>query len=171
MSKEKIDSAIKLFSSRLNTLSHILDISEKHFNDKSESIFGMRLIEDMAPFGTQIAYTCNQPHHFSLWCQGKEIEHLSPEIDSINSAKSVIEQTQSQLLEVDVDDSKLTELKRIDLTGGQYLELVGTDYVNDFLVPNCYFHLVTAYNIMRMRGVPLGKVNYMMHVAPLVKVS
>ena len=70
---------------------------------------------------------------------------------------------------VDLEDSKLKELTRIELGGDQYTELPGMDYVNEFLMPNFYFHLVTAYNIMRMKGVPLGKVNYMMHLVPLVK--
>ncbi|WP_444924450.1 DUF1993 family protein [Microbulbifer sp. DLAB2-AF] len=171
MSKERTKSLVDLFSSRLTTLGHIFEISEQHFHEESESILDFRLIEDMLPFGTQIAYACNQPYNFSLWCKNQESDNLSPKIESLTVAKNLIERTKSQLQDSELRDSKLSELKRINLGGNQYLELEGKDYIQEFLIPNFYFHMVSAYNIMRMKGVPLGKVNYMAHVAPLVKVA
>ncbi len=169
MAKEITNNFVNLFSSRLTTLSHIIEISEQHFHEKAESILDFRIIDDMLPFGTQIAYVCNQPYNFSLWCKNQEPCNLSPEIKSLTDAKNLIERTKSHLQGLELGDSKLSELKRINLSRGQYLELEGIDYVQDFLIPNFYFHLVSAYNIMRMKGVPLGKVNYMAHVAHLVK--
>lgn len=57
--------------------------------------------------------------------------------------------------------------QNIDLI--QNVELTGSVYVNQFLIPNFYFHLVTAYNILRMAGVTIGKKDYMMHLMPLVR--
>jgi hypothetical protein len=34
-------------------------------------------------------------------------------------------------------------------------------FVMSFSIPNLYFHAATAYDILRMRGVPLGKLNFM----------
>ena len=45
----------------------------------------------------------------------------------------------------------------------------GAGYINDFLIPNFYFHLVTAYDILRMSGLDLGKPDYMTHLLPFVK--
>ncbi|MEM8614014.1 MAG: DUF1993 family protein, partial [Cyanobacteria bacterium P01_H01_bin.105] len=42
-------------------------------------------------------------------------------------------------------------------------------YIDDFLIPNFYFHMVTAYDILRMAGVPIGKRDYMMHLVPSLK--
>ncbi|WP_258040836.1 DUF1993 domain-containing protein [Pseudanabaena sp. BC1403] len=42
-------------------------------------------------------------------------------------------------------------------------------YVNDLLMPNFYFHITTAYNIMRMSGAPIGKQDFMTHLVPFVK--
>jgi len=171
MPQEITNNFVSLFSSRLTTLGHILEISEKHLHEEAKSILDFRLIDDMLPFGTQIVYACDQPHNFSLWCKNQEPYNLSPEIESLTVARNLIERTKSQLQDLELGDSKLFELKRIDLGGGQYLELEGIDYVQEFLIPNFYFHLVSAYNIMRMKGVPLGKVNYMAHIAPLVKAA
>jgi hypothetical protein len=45
----------------------------------------------------------------------------------------------------------------------------GIAYVDDFLIPNFYFHMVTAYDMFRMAGVSIGKKDYMMHLMPFVK--
>jgi len=169
MPKELTKKFIALFSSRLTTLGHILDISEQHFPGEPESILDFRLIDDMVPFGTQIVYACKQPYDFSLWCRSQNAENLSPEIESLAKARKLIGQTKSQLQELELKESKLTELKRIDIGDNQYLELEGISYVQEFLIPNFYFHLVTAYNIMRTKGVPLGKAAYMAHLGPFVK--
>ena len=44
---------------------------------------------------------------------------------------------------------------------GKTLELSATGYVNGWLVPNLFFHMTTAYNILRKEGVELGKLDYL----------
>ncbi len=41
----------------------------------------------------------------------------------------------------------------------------GAEYLRDWALPNFYFHLVTAYDILRREGVQLGKRDYMSQVA------
>lgn len=171
MSKEALNSIRTLFISRLDTLLHIVDLSAKHFEDELSSLLSYRLIDDMLPLGTQIAYTCNQPHNFTRWCEGKEMENLEPHITSVDQARQLIAHTKARLTAVDPEQAKLVDIRRIDLGDGHYIELPGVDYVNEFLIPNFYFHLVTAYNIMRMKGVALGKADYMLHLMPLLKRS
>jgi hypothetical protein len=36
----------------------------------------------------------------------------------------------------------------------------GQDYLLRFVLPNFYFHLTTAYDILRHRGVPIGKADF-----------
>jgi hypothetical protein len=72
-------------------------------------------------------------------------------------------------LDINAEDAKLVEVTRIDLGQSLYVELSGNDYVNEFLIPNFYFHMVTAYDILRMAGVPIGKRDYMMHLVPLIR--
>ncbi|WP_371860908.1 DUF1993 family protein [Pseudomonas sp. 09C 129] len=40
----------------------------------------------------------------------------------------------------------------------------GNEYVVNWVTPQFYFHLVTAYNILRHNGVPLGKADYVQHM-------
>ena len=123
----------------------------------------------MFPFGTQVAFTCNQPHNFALWCDDKPANNLNPEVTSVAQAYEYIANTNKRLLTINIEDEKLAEITRIDLGENLYIELSGSAYVNEFLIPNFYFHLVTAYDILRMTGVPVGKRDYMMHLVPLVR--
>ena len=168
MQSQNIDLIQALFQSRLTTLEHLLKSAQTHFCD-DESFLQQRIVADMLPFGTQIAFTCNQPRNFALWCDGKSANNLDPDVTSLTQAYEHIANTKSLLLGIKVEDAKLAEIKRIDLGQGLYAELSGSAYVNDFLIPNFYFHMVTAYDILRMSGVPIGKRDYMMHLAPFVR--
>jgi uncharacterized protein len=39
--------------------------------------------------------------------------------------------------------------------------LTGEEYLQKFVLPNFYFHLTTAYDILRHKGVPLGKADFL----------
>lgn len=169
MENHKITALKTLFSSRLDTLSHLLGIAETHFSADLEALLQRRIAPDMLPFSTQIAFACNQPRNFALWCLGQPANNLNPEVASLSEARGHIAATQELLTTINAPDSKLSELHRVDLGPDLYLELVGFVYVDDFLLPNFYFHITTAYNILRMAGAPIGKQDFMMHLVPLLK--
>lgn len=168
MPSQTIDSVQAVFKSRLATLDNLLKTAQTHFSD-DESFLHKRIAADMLPFVTQIAFTCNQPRNFVLWCESKPANNLDPEVTSLIQAYEHIANTQTMLVGINVEDKKLAEITRIDLGDSLYLELSGIDYINEFLIPNFYFHLVTAYDILRMAGMPIGKRDYMMHLVPFVK--
>jgi uncharacterized protein len=169
MEIQKIKALQNIFSSRLDTLSHLLKVAESHFGDDVESLLQRRIAPDMFPFGTQIAFTCNQPRNFALWCLDQSASNLSPDVASVAEAHGHISSTQELLARINVADAKLSEIKRIELGQGLYAELSGLSYVDDFLMPNFYFHMTTAYDILRMAGAPIGKRDFMMHLVPFVK--
>ncbi len=55
-----------------------------------------------------------------------------------------------------------SETRQITLkVRGQEVALSGADYVTGFVLPNLYFHMTTAYNILRHNGVQIGKRDFM----------
>jgi len=168
MVRQKIAAIQNIFSSRLDNLSHFLDIAEKHFAGEVESLLQRRIAPDMFPFGTQIVFTCNQPRNFALWCAEQPADNLKPDVASLAVARDQIAATQVLLANIDAVDAKLEKITRIEL-GELYLEISGQSYVDDFLMPNFYFHLTTAYDLIRMAGVPIGKRDFMMHLMPFIK--
>lgn len=168
MQSQNISSIQTLFQSRLMTLEHLLNSAHTHFSG-SESFLQQRIAADMLPLGTQIAFTCNQPRNFALWCDDKPANNLNPEVTSLTQAYAHIANTKELLSSISAKDAKLDEITRIDLGQSLYAELSGSAYVNDFLIPNFYFHLVTAYDILRMINVPIGKRDYMLHLVPFIR--
>ena len=168
MQSQPIDTIKVTFQIRLATLEHLLKTAERHF-PSSDAFLDQRIADDMLPFGTQVAFTCNQPRNFALWCDGQPMDNLDPEVTSLAQAYEHIANTQGLLEGIDCEDEKLSEVARIELGQGLYLEMSGSDYVNEFLMPNFYFHMVTAYDILRMVGISIGKRDYMMHLVPLLK--
>jgi uncharacterized protein len=169
MENQKITVIQNIFSSRLDTLIHLLELAERHFADDVESLLQRRIAPDMFPFSTQIAFVCNQPRNFALWCLGQPPNNLNPNVASLIEAHGHISSTKELLASINVADSKLSELNRLDLGQGLYAELSGLSYVDDFLIPNFYFHITTAYSILRMAGAPIGKRDFMMHLVPSLK--
>ena len=167
MATTEIADLQRIFLSRLDTLSHLLDLGAKH-GDLEEALHA-RLATDMLPLGAQVAFACNQPRGFSQWCAGQPIENLAPEVADVAQARAYIADTKARVAAVAVDDAKLDGIKRIGLGPGRYCELPARQYVSEYLLPNLYFHITTAYAILRMRGVPVGKADYMAFLAPQVR--
>ncbi len=169
MANPKIATLQTIFSSRLDNLSHFLQLAENHFAADVESLLQRRIAPDMLPFGTQVVFTCNQPRNFALWCADQPADNLPPDVDTLVQAREHIAATKALLAEIDAVDTKLETITQIPLGPEMYLELSGQAYVDDFLMPNFYFHLTTAYDIIRMAGAPIGKRDYMMHLVPLIQ--
>lgn len=166
---QKIDETKRVFLSRLEVLERILGIGEQHFGG-AEAFLNKRLADDMLPFSAQVAFACNAPRGFSQWCAGEAIDNLKPDaIHSIAEARAAIAQTKALVAGIAADDAKLDDTKRIGLGPGRYCELPGHQYLADYLLPNLYFHVATAYAILRTLGAPLGKADYLAFLAPFIK--
>ena len=169
MQTSKTDAIKSMFLSRLNTLEHIIETGEKHFGRESAALLEYKLISDMHPFATQVVYTCNQPYNFSRWCAGKTVKHIDPDVQTISRLQEIVADVKTNLNSASAEDSRLDEITVLELGDNTYIELSGSEYLQDFLVPNFYFHLVTAYDILRMNGVQIGKHDYMLHLVPRIR--
>ncbi|HEY8084151.1 MAG TPA: DUF1993 family protein, partial [Methylophilaceae bacterium] len=55
-----------------------------------------------------------------------------------------------------------SETKEIKITAGKReLEFTGQTYLSYFALPNLFFHVTTAYDILRQNGVEIGKMDYL----------
>lgn len=93
------------------------------------------------------------------------------EVGSAELARSHIGRTKELVSGIVADDDKLDDIKRIGLGADRYCELPGRRYLSEYLVPNFYFHITTAYAILRGLGVPLGKADYLDFLANDVKLE
>ena len=167
MSNSRIQQLQHIFVSRLDTLSHLLQVGEAHLPDRDP--VNERLAPDMLPLGAQVAFACNQPRGFSQWCAGQPIENIDPAVPSLEAAHALIADTRARVLAIGCTDAKLDEVKRIGMGAGRFCELPGEQYVSEYLLPNLYFHITTTYAILRMLGAPVGKADYMRYLAAHIR--
>ncbi len=92
----------RVFVSRLDTLSHILDAGAAHLGAGLD-LAQARLAPDMLPLGTQVAFACNQPRGFSQWCAGEPVQNLDPAVPSLEIARAHIADTRARVLAGDPD--------------------------------------------------------------------
>ena len=121
-----------------------------------------RLFDDMAPFHFQIECVA----HHSVW--GLEAMRTGAFVPralrgSIPFAdlQAMVAEAEAALVALTPDEVNAWSGKDLDLQiGPRRLAFTSETFLLSFLLPNFHFHAVTAYDILRTRGVPLGKRDY-----------
>jgi len=92
--------------------------------------------------------------------------HARSQMYDLAGFKARIERTLAYVESVAADRYQGAETRSIafPLMGDLSVEFTGEQFLRDFAFPNFYFHLVTAYNILRSQGVQIGKADYMAHI-------
>ncbi|WP_299193704.1 DUF1993 domain-containing protein [uncultured Erythrobacter sp.] len=80
-----------------------------------------------------------------------------------DAMRAMIDDALAQLDAITVDELEALADKTIgfELGGKRLMELTGQNFLLSFNQPNLYFHATTFYDILRMKGVALGKRDYM----------
>lgn len=165
-----------MFSSRLQTLEALLEKAASFARQRErdpESLLRERLAPDMHPLAFQIVFTAEQPRQLAAFCaQAEAGPFVEPTTLTLEHARRLLQEVRARMQAVAGSPyDSLTRIKNLQLAGGLQLQLSGIDYLEEWLMPNFYFHLVTAYSILRHEGVPLGKADYMRHLAGHVRNS
>jgi hypothetical protein len=158
--------ALDTFVPALRTLSGLLDKAAEHAKNKASepaALLKERLAPDMFPFSTQIQLAC----HHAKDGTAKATGQTPPKIDikelSFDEHKALIEQTIQTLSAVSPEAFGGAESGKVEmpLQGGRVFESNGLELLQHWSIPHFYFHVVTAYDILRHNGVHLGKRDYM----------
>ena len=165
MATSLYDLSVPTFQQTVSAVAGFLDRAAAHC-DKSgadpDDYVEARLIEDMAPFHFQIEALA----HHSVW--GLEAVKTGvfappPLVGSQPFAdrQSLIAQAQTALAALTPNEVSGWAGKDLDLQiGPRRLAFTPETLFLSFSLPNFHFHAVTAYDILRTRGVPIGKRDY-----------
>ena len=144
---------------------------------------GARLAPDMFPLATQVRFACLQAHEAvyrlrheplpsALNILLEEGRNGGTRPGTIAEALSRIDETLSFIANAQpaaIDTGAVQPLS-LALPMGLTFDLTsGTQYARDWALPQFYFHIVTAYAILRNRGIELGKANYVAHMFPFLR--
>jgi hypothetical protein len=154
---------VPLFAKQLQNLGAILEKAEAHAAGNADEISRLlndRLADDMFPLGKQIEISCDTAKNASARLSGKEAPKFPDGVFELPALKQRITDTLLFLGTVSEADFADAEARRITLPFFPDGSLSGEQYGIEFALPNFFFHMTTAYAILRKNGVPLGKTDY-----------
>ncbi|KAK2593648.1 hypothetical protein QQS21_008652 [Conoideocrella luteorostrata] len=155
------DASIPLITEALDGLVAILKKGEQAPN--AASLPEARIYEDMLPLSFQVHFTTDLAQKLAARSTGTEPLSLEGNLKTFPEFYQRIEQVQQILAKVDKDtvNKRVNESITIGLGPGKTGEMVTRNYLSGYIIPNVFFHVTTAYNIMRKEGVPLGKMDFL----------
>lgn len=131
-------------------------------NIKPDVLVNYRLAPDMHPLTTQIQIASDTAKGCAARLSGVEPPKYEDNETTLPELKARIAKTIDFLKSVSPEAIDGTEDKDIQLKfPNATLDFKGLDYVVHFVTPNFYFHVTTAYAILRHAGVPLSKYDYL----------
>ena len=165
MATELYSLTVPVFTRGLTALSAILDKAAAHAAETgadADAILTLRLIGDMNPFSKQVQTACDSAKLCVSRLSGVAAPVMDDSEATLDQLKARIRATLDYLALVPRDAIDGQEAREVVLTfpGGE-MKFLGQAYVIDFALPNFYFHLTTAYALLRADGVPLGKRDYL----------
>jgi hypothetical protein len=152
------------FANTLRNISAILDKAQAHCEAKKIEpavMGGMRLIADMLPLTNQVQIACDTAKGALARLAGVEIPKYQDTEQTLGELKQRIAKTIDFILSVKPDSIEGSDEKDVVIRlGGKDTTLKGMQYLFGHAYPNFYFHVTTAYNILRDNGVDVGKRDY-----------
>lgn len=165
MSRTLYDRSVAVFRHMLSALDRNLDLAEKNAESRGFSVdqfLAGRLAPDMFPLTRQVQIACDLAKAGAARLAGSEVPHHDDNETTVNELRNRIARVLAFMEGVDRAAVDAGEERPVTITvRGQPLHFVGGEYLDVFVLPNFYFHLTTAYNLLRMQGVPLGKLDYL----------
>ena len=122
---------------------------------------GLRLIADMFTLARQVQIACDTAKGAVARLAGLDIPKHEDTEKTIPELKARIAKTLAFIESVGAAKIDGSEEREVVLKmRGQDVKLAGLHYLLAQAWPNFYFHVTTAYNILRANGVELGKRDY-----------
>ena len=157
--------SVPVFVRKLGSLSKWIDKAEAHAQTKKfdGSVYlAARLAPDMLPFTKQIQIACDTAKFCVARLAGVEAPKHDDSESTLAQLKERIAQTIAFVKSVPEaqiagsDDKDIAVPRRAGT-----LMMKGEAYLNHYALPNFYFHVTTAYGLLRHNGVELGKGDFL----------
>jgi len=150
----------------LRQLRHLLEAAQAHATERGydpQVLLGMRLSPDMFPLLRQVQITTDLAKNGTARLAGID---PPPFPDEETTFAELVARTARALDFIDgvkAEQFEGSEARPIAIPTRSYgdLHFDGRSYLQQFVLPNVYFHLSMAYAILRHAGVPLGKADYL----------
>lgn len=157
--------AVPVLARALDNLKGVLEKAKRHAEDHKigESVFiNARLYPDMFPLAKQVQIATDQARGGAARLSGAEPPSFEDNEKTFDELIARIERTVEYMRGLDeraFDGAATREIVRP--VGGKPHKFTDVNYLTQYMLPNVYFHVTTAYDILRHNGVKLGKADYL----------
>jgi hypothetical protein len=157
--------SVPQFKKMLNNLSSILKKGAEFAADKKideKVLVEFRLAPDMLPLAKQVQIACDQVKMGMSRLSGVEAPKHADTETTFAQLQDRITQTIAFIDGIKPEQIDGTEAKEIKFSIKEWhFEFTGEQYLFTWILPNFYFHVTTAYNILRHNGLQIGKADYL----------
>lgn len=159
------DLSVPTFLQTVSAVGGFLDRAARHCAETGadpDDFVNARLFEDMAPLHFQI----EAAWHHAVWgLEAARTGAFTPPAlvgpAPFADLRAMIDKAERTLEALTPEDVNSWAGRNLDLQiGPRRLAFTSETLILSFSLPNFHFHAVTAYDILRSRGVPLGKRDY-----------
>lgn len=165
MSHNMYTSSIPVFVRALKNLSAILEKGAVFAHDRGMDetvVTSWRLYPNMFPLARQVQIACDVVKGGGARLAGVDIPSFPDTEVSFAELIARVEKTIAFLNKLTESQLASSADRKIKLKAGPMdLEFNGETYLSAWVLPNLYFHVTTAYNLLRGIGVELGKGDYL----------
>ena len=157
--------SVAVFDRFLSALSTILDKAEAHCEAKKikpEVILAARIFPDMFSLTRQVQLACDFAVRGTARLAGAEPKGFPDTETTFAELRDRISAARGYIADFQAADFTHADTREVHFkAGGRDMMLTGDDFLSFFSLPQFFFHITTAYDILRQSGVELGKRDYM----------
>lgn len=165
MSLSMYDASVPIFLRGLNVLSDLMDKAVAEGFDPA-ALMTAKLADDMRPFADQIRMASFGPRGAVARLAGIDWPRTADDEADFDQLRATIRLSIDFLNGITPEQLEGSEGREIVLKLPTVeLHFNGVGYLTSFAIPNFYFHVTTAYDILRNQGVPLGKRDFLGQLA------
>jgi uncharacterized protein len=155
------DTSMPFILKGLDSLESLLTKAEAHCAAKKidpQAILGFRLFPDMFAFTKQVQLVTDFAKGCGARLSGSVIPSFADDEKTFEELRARIAKAKAFLTSIDKSAFNDAATRPVTLkVAGKEMTFSGAQYYGTYFLPNFYFHLATAYNILRHNGVEIGK--------------
>lgn len=122
---------------------------------------GLRLVVDQFPFARQVQVVCDTAKLGASRLTGKEAPSHPDTEQTLDELRTRVKETIAYLDGFTAKDFESAASRSITQPRWEGKTMTGADFFLEHALPNFYFHLTTAYALLRQNGVSIGKRDFL----------
>ncbi len=166
--------AIPTYAQMLKGLSAQLTKGEAFADEgvlSREELIGARLAPDMFPLSTQVRFVCTQASEMLRQLTGSEPFAPAEDATDFDGLRAQLADAVMRVQATPASAFEGAAEKKLELKmpNGIIFDVTGEQFLRDWALAQFYFHLTAAYAILRHKGVPLGKPDWVPHMFAYIR--